>query len=102
MDKRTEVRFGANQPVIVSVAGSASSKNFPGNIAGASRSGLRIVAGTPIKVGVSVQVAWDAGTLVGEARYCRQILPDSYSIGLRIVSVSKRSKLRTRRLESES
>jgi hypothetical protein len=102
MDQRTEVRFGANQPVIVSVVGNSSNKSFPGNVSGASRSGLRIVVSTPIKVGVSVQVAWEAGTLIGEARYCRRILPDTYSIGLRILSVVKRSKLRTRRLESES
>ena len=47
-----------------------------------------------------VQVKWDAGTLVGETRYCRQILPDKYTIGLKIIGAAKPSKLKTRDLES--
>ena len=94
MERRKEVRFGTNEPVVLSVSGSAL-KKVPGKLGGVSKSGLRVFVNVPIKVGTSVQVKWDSGTLVGEARYCHQILPERYSVGLRIISVMQRSKLRS-------
>ena len=100
MDRRTEVRFGANEPVIVSVVGKSPLKSIPGKIIGASKTGVRIVVNVALADSVWVQVKWNEGTLVGEIRYCRQILPDKYTIGLKIVGPAMPSKLKTRDLES--
>lgn len=100
MDQRSEVRFGANEPVVVSVFGKSPLQSVPGKVIGASRSGLRITVNVPIEASVRVQVNWESGSLVGVARYCHRILPDKYSVGLKIIGVGKASILRTRELES--
>jgi len=99
MDRRHELRFGANHPVEVSV-GDAQAASIPGKIAGASKSGLRILADVPIEVNSPVRVKWDTGTLTGEVRHCRQVRPGHYSIGLKIGQVLQPSKLQTNQLES--
>ncbi len=100
MDRRNELRFGADHPVVVSVLGNSHSDGIPGKIAGASKSGLRVLTDVPIDVTSSVRVKWDAGALTGDVRHCRQVRPGHYSIGIRINQVIQPSKLRTDQLES--
>ena len=100
MDRRQEVRFGADQPVAVSVNGHAIDAGVPGKIAGASKSGLRILMQTPVELNTTVTVRWDHGSLTGEVRHCRCVKPGQYSIGVRITEVMQPSKLRTEQLET--
>ena len=99
MDRRTEVRFGADHPVTVAL-GDSQSPGIPGKIAGASRTGLRVLTDVPMEINASVRVKWDSGTLTGEVRHCRQVRPGRFSIGIRITQVLQQSKLRTDQLES--
>ena len=99
MDRRTEVRFGANQTVSIAVNGQAG-PGITGKIAGASRSGLRVLVDGPIEINSPVRVQWDTGALVGAVRHCRPVRPSGYSIGIRITEVLQQSKLRTNQLES--
>ena len=100
MDRRTEVRFGANQPVIVLVNGQPAAQGIAGKIAGASKSGLRILVDVPMEINAPVTVQWDAGALTGAVRHCRQLRPTGFSVGVRIIEVLQPSKLRTNQLES--
>src|ERR1035438_956580 len=81
-NRRTELRFGANQCVLVSVVAP-----IPGKIDGMSKSGLRGIVSRLVKTGASVEIKWDRVIVVGQVRYCRKIGPRKYSIGLKIVEV---------------
>jgi hypothetical protein len=87
-DLRTEVRFGADQPVVVSVV-----TPIPGKIDSASKSGLRVTVSRLVKIGVLVEVKWDRVIVVGEVRYCQKIGPRRYSIGLKIIEIVGGGKL---------
>jgi hypothetical protein len=88
LDRRTELRFGADQPVVVSVV-----TPIPGRIDSASKSGLRITISVAVKTGAFIQVKWDRAIVVGRVRYCRQTGPHSYCIGLKITEVVGGGKL---------
>ena len=81
-NRRAELRFGADQPVLVSVV-----VPIPGRIDGMSKSGLRVTVSRLVKTGALVEVKWDRVIVVGEVRYCQKIGPRKYSIGLKIVEV---------------
>jgi hypothetical protein len=87
-DRRTELRFGADQPVLVSVLAPIS-----GKIEGASKSGLRIIISVAVRTGAFIEVKWDRAIVVGRVRYCRQTGPDKYCIGLKITEVVGGGKL---------
>jgi hypothetical protein len=96
MERRTELRFGADQPVAVSVLTPAPSEEICGHIVEASKSGLRIVLGVPMETGTLLEVKWDGAIVRGEARYCRRAGPDRYSIGVKISEVVAHGKIKTR------
>jgi hypothetical protein len=87
-DRRTEVRFGADQPVVVSVV-----TPIPGRIDSASKSGLRVTVSRLLKAGALVEVKWDRVIVVGEVRYCQKIGPRKYSVGLKIMEIVGGGKL---------
>jgi hypothetical protein len=89
-NRRRELRFQADQPVVVSVLAPLS-----GKIDGASKSGLRVIIPVPVAVGAFVQVKWDRAVVVGRVRYCREIGPNAYSIGVKITEIVGRGKLQT-------
>jgi hypothetical protein len=90
-DRRTELRFGTDQPVMVSVLAPIA-----GRIDGASKSGLRVTLSVALKVGAFVEVKWDRAIVVGRVRYCRQAGQNKYHIGLKITEVVGAGKLRTK------
>ena len=79
-DRRTEPRFAADQPVVVSVV-----TPIPGKIDSASKSGLRLTVSKLVKTGASVEIKWDRVIVVGQVRYCQKTEPREYSIGLKII-----------------
>src|SRR5579864_2966365 len=87
-DRRTELRFGADQPVLVSVLA-----RIPGKIDSASKSGLRVTISVAVKTGAFIEVKWDRAIVVGRVRYCRQTGPDKYCVGLKITEVVGGGKL---------
>jgi hypothetical protein len=87
-DRRTEVRFGADQPVVVSVV-----TPIPGRIDSASKAGLRVTVSKQLKTGALVEVKWDRVIVVGEVRYCQKIGPRKYSLGLKIAEIVGGGKL---------
>jgi hypothetical protein len=87
-DRRTELRFGADQPVLVSVLAP-----MPGTIDGMSKSGLRVTISRLVKTGALVEIKWDRVIVVGQVRYCQKIGPRKYSIGLNIMEVVGGGKL---------
>jgi hypothetical protein len=87
-DRRTELRFGADQPVLVSVLAPV-----PGTIDGMSKSGLRVTVSRLVKTGALVEIKWDRVIVVGQVRYCQKIGPRKYSIGLKIMEVVGGGKL---------
>jgi hypothetical protein len=94
-DRRTELRFGADQPAVVWVLGSRPAKEIPAKIVEASKSGLRLILEVPIEAGAAIKVEWERTALVGEARHCRKTGPNRYSLGMKITEVISRGKLRT-------
>lgn len=94
-DRRSELRFGVDQPAFVSFSGRRKRKDIPAQIVEASKSGLRITLEVPIKVGSIVEVKWDTSIVTAEARHCRQTGPETYSVGLKISDVVGHGKLRT-------
>jgi hypothetical protein len=88
-DLRTEPRFAADQPVVVSVVAP-----IPGNIDGASKSGLRVTVSRLVKAGALVEIKWDRVIVVGEVRYCQKTGPRKYAIGVKIVEIVGAGKLR--------
>jgi hypothetical protein len=87
-DRRTELRFGADQSVMVSVLAPTR-----GKIDGASKSGLRITISIPVKTGVFIEVKWDRAIVIGRVRYCRQIGPNEYCVGLKVTEIVGGGKL---------
>jgi hypothetical protein len=87
-DRRTEPRFGADQPVVVSVV-----TPIPGKIDSASKSGLRVTVSRLVKIGATVEIKWDRVIVVGEVRYCQKIGPRKYSIGVKIIEIVGGGKL---------
>lgn len=87
-DRRTEVRFGADQAVVVSVV-----TPIPGKIDSASKSGLRVTVSRLVKTGALVEVKWDRVIVVGEVRYCQKIGRRKYSVGLKIMEIVGGGKL---------
>jgi|SRR5271154_3650968 hypothetical protein len=89
-NRRSEPRFSADQPVVVSVL-----DPIPGTIEGASKSGLRITTKVAIKVGAVIEIKWDRAVVFGKVCYCRKA-DGKYSIGLKVTEVIGGAKLRTR------
>ena|ERR1022692_1034734 len=87
-NRRTELRFGADQSVLVSVV-----TPIPGKIDSASKSGLRLTVSKLVKSGAVVEIKWDRVIVVGQVRYCQKIGPRKYSIGLKIIEVVGGGKL---------
>lgn len=87
-NRRTELRFGVDQPVLVSFLAP-----FPGKIEGASKSGLTVTISVAVKVGAFIQVKWSHVIVVGRVRYCRQTGPYEYRIGLKITEIIGGAKL---------
>ena len=87
-DRRTEPRFAADQPVVVSVV-----TPIPGKIASASKSGLQVTVSRLVKIGAVVEIRWDRVIVVGEVRYCQKIGPRKYSIGMKIMEIVGGGKL---------
>jgi hypothetical protein len=85
---RAEPRFGADQPVLVSVV-----PPIPGKIDEASKSGLRVTISAAVKTGAFVHVKCDHAIVIGRVRYCRQTGPDKYCVGLKITEVIGGGKL---------
>ncbi len=96
MDRRSELRFGADQAVVVSVLMPEPSEEIPGHVVEASKSGLRILLGVPLETSTLLEVKWDGAIVRGEARYCRRAGPDRYSIGVKISEVVAHGKIKTR------
>jgi len=95
-DRRTELRFGVDQPAFVCFRNSRRKhKEIPAQIVEASKSGLRITLGVPVKAGSVIEVKWDSSVITAEARHCRQTGPQTYSVGLKISEVVGHAKLRT-------
>lgn len=94
-ERRSELRFGADQPATVSALGPPRGPEIPGQIVEASKSGLRIILAVPIEAGTRIEVRWESTVLIGETRYCRQNGSARYCIGLRIAEVRGHGKLRT-------
>ena len=94
-DRRTELRFGVDQPAVVSFPGGRKRKEVPTRIVEASKSGLRIQMDMPVKVGSIIKVKWESSVVTAEARYCHQTGPGTYSVGLKISEVLGHTKLRT-------
>ena len=88
LDRRTELRFGIDQPVQVSVLAPTQ-----GKIDSASKSGLRVTISIPVKVGAFIEVKWDRAIVVGRVRYCRQTDSNAYCVGLKITEVVGAAKL---------
>jgi hypothetical protein len=65
----------------------------PGKIDSASKSGLRIIISVAVKTGAFIQVKWDRAIVIGRVRYCRQIGPHSYCVGLKITEIVGGGKL---------
>jgi hypothetical protein len=86
-DRRTELRFGADQSIIVAFQGPRCLREISGKIVGASKSGLRIITAIPMETGARIEVKWDRAKVVGEVRHCRHSGVDRYSIGLKIIEV---------------
>src|ERR1700722_519750 len=82
LDRRTELRIEADQPVLLSVV-----VPIRGRIDGMSKSGLRVIVPRLVKAGALVEVKWDRVIVVGEVRYCQKIGPRKYSIGLKILEI---------------
>ena len=82
------MRFGADQPVVVSVV-----TPIPGRIDSASKAGLRVTVSKFVKTGALVEVKWDRVIVVGEVRYCQKIGPQKYSLGLKIAEIVGCGKL---------
>jgi hypothetical protein len=87
-DRRTEPRFAADQPVVVSVV-----TPIPGKIASASKSGLQVTVSRLVKIEAVVEIKWDRVIVVGEVRYCQKIGPRKYSIGVKIMEIVGGGKL---------
>jgi hypothetical protein len=81
-NRRTELRFGANQSVLVSVVAP-----IPGKIDGMSKSGLHVIVSRLVKTGALVEIKWDRVIVLGQVRYCQKTGPCKYSIGLKIIEV---------------
>ena len=94
-DRRIELRFGSNQAVVVSVLAPKPVRDIRGTIVEASKSGLRLTLGTAVENGAVIEVKWGGATMVGEARYCRQIGPNRYGVGVKISRVAGQAKLQT-------
>lgn len=91
VNRRTEPRFGANQPAVMSVLAP-----IPGEIDGASKSGLRVTIAIPVKTGALLEVKWDRAIVVGQVRYCRRTGPDRYRVGLKVMEIVGGAKLQTK------
>jgi hypothetical protein len=87
-NRRAELRFGADQTVVVSIVAPIS-----GKIDGASKSGLRVTVSRLVKAGALVEIKWDRVIVVGQVRYCRKIGPRRYSLGVKITEVVGGGKL---------
>jgi hypothetical protein len=88
LDRRTELRFGADQTVVVSVV-----TPIPGRIDSASKSGLRVTVSRLVKTGARVEIKWDRVIVVGEVRFFQKIGPRKYSIGVKIMEIVGGGKL---------
>jgi hypothetical protein len=93
-DRRIELRFGADQPAVISVL-APQPFTIAGQVVEASRTGLRLMVEAPLEAGIVIKVEWDSTALIGETRYCRKTAPGRYCVGLKITEVVGRGKLRT-------
>jgi hypothetical protein len=89
-NRRSEPRFSADQPVVVSVV-----NPIPGVIEGASKSGLRVTTKVAIKKDAIVEIKWDRAIVIAKVCYCRKAA-GKYNLGLKVTEVIGGAKIRTR------
>lgn len=87
LNRRSEPRFTAEQPVEVLIKDSNDAVHCNGVISGFSRSGITVQTPSAIKRGSDVKIAWENATVSGRVRYCRRRAPKMFHVGVKITAI---------------
>jgi hypothetical protein len=82
MDRRSELRFAMDQPVVVAVLDGHSTRRTA-QIRNASPWGIAIEMRSPVAPGVSLRIEMEDGVAFGKASYCREV-SGAYYIGVKL------------------
>ncbi len=83
---RREPRFNLDDPVLITVLSLTGQPRIDGRVADMSRSGLAVVADSPLPAGSPVRVEMTSAIVVGEVLNCRKVI-DGFRAGLHIETV---------------
>ncbi len=86
-NRRSEPRFSADQPVLVTIVDPAGGQTGAGRIVDFSASGIGFEVDFCLLPGNRVKVQWPRGVVVGEVRYCAQKSAKNFRAGLKITEV---------------
>jgi len=88
VNRRSEPRFPADQPVTVHITSSSDSQlQLDGTIAGFSRSGVMLQTDAKIARGSAIKISWPRATITGTVRYCRRKTAEKYAVGVKITEL---------------
>ena len=85
-DRRSEPRFAANGPALVSLSSVPDARDFNAQVRDVSKSGMRIELDFPIPPGTMIEIDFARLTAIGIVRHCRKY-EGTYSIGVRLEGV---------------
>jgi hypothetical protein len=86
-NRRSEPRFSADQPVLVTVVDPADGQTGAGRIIDFSASGIGFEVDFRLPPGCRVKIEWQRGVVLGEVRYCSQKSVENFRAGLKITEV---------------
>jgi PilZ domain len=86
-NRRSEPRFPADQPVLISEVDTAGGYAGAGRIVDFSASGIGFEVDFSLTAGCHVKIEWPRGIVLGEVRYCLRKSEDYYRAGLKITEV---------------
>jgi hypothetical protein len=81
---RREERVDVSESCVVLELGTQAAPAMPSRVANISRSGMGLMARSPLKVGALVSVALADDIFIGEVRHCTQVERGQFRIGLSI------------------
>jgi hypothetical protein len=86
-NRRSEPRFSADQPVVVTVVDQGDGHAGAGRIVDFSASGIGFEVDFCLSPGCQVKIQWPRGVVLGEVRYCAQKSVKNFRAGLKITEV---------------
>jgi c-di-GMP-binding flagellar brake protein YcgR len=102
VQRRREQRYEVWESVVISLSGSADGNHRPATIVDISKSGYRVLFGTPLAPGTEILTTLHSVAIFGVVRHCQKAGDDTFTAGVEITRVVGESEALPPRTASQT